>query len=223
MPRQGFAAGKASFHPMGFFSSSAAISRYRVEGQPEGPLLETVRQGLSRHVISDIDQQSEARTIGWTCVDRPYAPSFEDGAFAIADFFLFALRIDKKSIPAKVIQKHLAEATLKRKAETGRDFLSRSEKKLLKEQVLNVLAMRIPATPSIYDILWAYPENELWLFSTQKAACEALESLFAKSFNLSLVRLFPYTMAEFHPGLSDARRDLLNKLMPCSFAKRDGS
>jgi hypothetical protein len=30
-------------------------------------------------------------------------------------------------------------------------------------------------------------------------------------------------MAEFHPGLSDARRDLLNKLTPSSFAKRDGS
>lgn len=208
---------------MGFFSSSAAVSRYRVEGQTEGSLLETVREGLKRYAIGDIDQQAEARAIGWTCVDRPYAPSFEDSAFSIADFFLFALRIDKKSIPAKVIQKHLAEATVKRKAETGRDFLSRSEKKMLKEHVLNVLALRIPATPSIYDILWAYAENELWLFSTQKAAGEALESLFSKSFDLTLVRLFPYTMAEFHPGLTDARRDLLNKLTPSSFTKRDGS
>jgi DNA recombination-dependent growth factor C len=208
---------------MGFFSSSAAFSRYRVEGQSEGSLLETVREGLKRYAIGEIDQQAEARAIGWTCVDRPYAPSFEDSAFSIADFFLFALRIDKKSIPAKVIRKHLAEATVKRKAETGRDFLSRSEKKMLKEHVLNVLALRIPATPNIYDILWAYAENELWLFSTQKAAGEALESLFSKSFNLTLVRLFPYTMAEFHPGLSDARRDLLNKLTPSSFAKRDGS
>jgi DNA recombination-dependent growth factor C len=208
---------------MGFFSSSAAISRYRVEGQTEGPLLETVREGLNRYLIRDIDQQAEERTIGWTNVDRPYAPSFEDSSFAIADFFLFALRIDKKSIPAKVIQKNLAEATAKRKAETERDFLSLSEKKMLKEHVINVLALRIPATPSIYDILWDYAENELWLFSTQKAAGEALESLFSKSFNLSLVRLFPYTMAEFHPGLTDAARDLLNKLTPCSFAKRDGS
>ncbi len=199
------------------------MSRYRVEGQPEGPLLETVRQGLSRNAISDIDQQAQERTIGWTRVDRPYAPSFEDGSFAIADFFLFALRIDKKSIPVKVVQKHMAEAEAKRKAETGRDFLSRNEKKMLKEHVLNVLSLRIPATPGIYDILWVYPENELWLFSTQKAAGEALEGLFAKSFKLSLVRLFPYTMAEFHPGLTDARRDLLNKLTPSSFTKRDES
>jgi len=204
---------------MGFFSSSAAISRYRVEGQPPGPLLEIVRDGLGRNAIAEIDDQSNDKAVGWTRLEAPFEPTFADGGFAIADFFLFALRIDKKSIPPKVIQKMLASEMAKRKKESGRDFLSRNEKKMVKEHVLNLLSLRIPATPNIYDVLWRYGENELWLFSTQKAANEELESLFTKSFKLTLIRLFPYTLAEFYGALDHSERDALEKLMPCRFAE----
>ncbi len=204
---------------MGFFSSSVAISRFRVEGDPQGPLREVVREGLKKNAIDEIDNQSDDKALGWTRIDRPFEPGFEDESFAIGDFFLFALRIDKKSIPSKVIKKHLATEMARRKQESGRDFLSRSEKQMVKEHVLNVLSLRIPATPNVYDILWRYGENELWLFSTQKAANEELETLFSKSFHLSLIRLFPYTMAEFDSTLSGAQRDVLNKLTPCSFTE----
>jgi recombination associated protein RdgC len=204
---------------MGLFSTSAAICRYRVEGQPPGPLLDVVRQGLRRNAVDEIDNQSDNRAVGWTRLETPFDPTFDDGGFAIADFFVFALRIDKKSIPPKVIKKHLAAEMARRKRESGRDFLSRSEKRLVKEHVMNLLSLRIPATPNIYDVLWRYGENELWFFATQKAANEELESLFAKSFDLTLIRLFPYTLAEFNAGLSHAQRDVLNKLTPCRFAE----
>jgi DNA recombination-dependent growth factor C len=220
MPRQPLpAAEKAAKHGMGFFSTSAAISRFRVEGEPRGPLREVVREGLVKNAIDEIDNQAADKTVGWTRLETPFEPNFDDEGFAIADFFLFALRIDKKSIPPKVIKKHLAAEMARRKRDTGRDFLSRSEKQMVKEHVLNVLSLRIPATPNVYDILWRYNENELWLFSTQKAANEELESLFAKSFHLSLIRLFPYTLAEFDTALTDAQRDVLNKLTPCPFAE----
>jgi hypothetical protein len=204
---------------MGFFSSTAAISRYRIEGQPSGPLIEIVREGLRRNAIAEIDNQADDRTMGWTRMDSPFEPSFEDGSFAIADFFVFALRIDKKSIPTKVIKKHLAAEMVRRLRESGRDFLSRNEKQMVKEHVLNLLNLRIPATPNVYDILWPYGENELWFFSTQKTANDALESLFAKSFHLTLIRLFPYTLAGYNAALTDAQRDILNKLMPCPFVE----
>lgn len=204
---------------MGFFSSTVSVSRYRVEGSIETEVIERVREGLTRHAIDDIDNAAEERAVGWTCIDQPFTPGFEDSRFIIGDFFLFSLRIDKKTIPSKVVKKQLAVETARRLQETGRDFLSRTEKRQLKDHVLNVLSLRIPPTPNVYDVYWHYEDRELWFFSTQKAANEELESLFAQSFDLTLVRLFPYTLAELGCDLSHAERDALATLTPSRFSE----
>ena len=106
----------------------------------------------------------------------------------------------------------------RRLAKTGREFLSRNEKKLLKDQIIARLSLRIPATPNLYDIIWNYEESWLWFFSNLKAANEELEILFRHSFDLTLIRLFPYTTADLVLGLSDSERDILSNLSPTAFA-----
>ena len=204
---------------MGFLSSTSALTRYRVEGRLDGPVLELVREGLSTNSIDEIDNEAAEKAVGWTRIDDPFRPVFEDSCFSIAEMFVFALRIDKKSIPPKVVRKQVAMETARRKLETGRDFLSRSEKKMLKEHVMNVLSLRIPAIPNVYDVIWHHGDGELWFFSTQKAANEALETLFTRSFKLTLIRLFPYTLAELGADLSHAERDVLEKLSPTLFSE----
>ena len=91
-------------------------------------------------------------------------------------------------------------------------FALRIDKKSIKDQVVNTLIHRIPATPNVYDLVWNYDAASLWFFSNLKAANEALETLFVKSFNLQLIRLFPYTTADRRAKLSDQERDVLRKL-----------
>ena len=75
---------------------------------------------------------------------------------------------------------------------------------------------RIPATPNIYDIIWNYEEGVLWFFSNLKSANEELETLFTRSFKLSLIRMFPYT-AGLNAGLSGPDKDCLDQLKPTLF------
>jgi hypothetical protein len=120
--------------------------------------------------------------------------------------------MDKKAIPSKVINKKFGKEIKKRMKESGRDFLSRNEKKQIKEDVIRGLSLCIPATPNVYDILWNYEKSSLCFFSTQKSANEAFEIFFNKSFKLSLVRRFPYTAAQ--EFLTDSEKDILNRLTP---------
>jgi hypothetical protein len=105
----------------------------------------------------------------------------------------------------------------RRMAESGRDYLTKTEKKLVKDHVLNVLSLKIPATPSIYDVIWAYENEVLWFFSNLKTANEELETLFPKSFKLSLIRLFPYFAADISSGLTNSERDGLKRIYPTRF------
>jgi len=201
---------------MGLLSPSVSITQYRVEGQLPSPVNDHLTAALQNNTISEIDNDASEQTIGWTSFDDPYQPDFEGSRFVIDTAWVFSLRIDKKSIPAKVLKKHYNMETAKRLAESGRDYLSKAEKKQIKDHVLTVLSMRIPATPNVYDILWKYEEGLLWFFTNLKAANEALETLFTRSFKLRLVRLFPYT-AGLHAGLSGPEKDGLDQLKPTLF------
>lgn len=204
---------------MGLLSASISVTRYRVEGKLEQPVMETVAAALKKNSISEIDDHASEITAGWTSFNNPYQPRFEGSSFVFGTYLLFSLRIDKKSIPAKIIQKYFSIEVAKKTKALGRRHLSKNEKQMIKDHVINVLSLRIPATPNIYDVLWNYEGASLWFFSNLKAANEELESLFAKSFKLALIRIFPYTAAQLTAELSNAELDVLAKLAPSKFAE----
>ena len=204
---------------MSILSSSVSITRYAVHGNLKAPIIDNVVDGLKNNTISEIDNQISDKAVGWTSFDKPFQPNFDGSSFVFGNFFVFALRIDKKNITAKILKKHYTIEAAKRMSESGRGYLSKTEKKLVKEHVISGLILRVPATPSIYDLIWNYEDSQVWFFTNLKAANEELETLFSKSFNLSLLRIFPYTAAELSSGLSDSQRDELRKIAPTRFVK----
>ena len=204
---------------MSLSSNSVSITRYKVHGKIKPPILETVANGLTKNTISEIDNQMPNASVGWTSFEKPFQPDFSGSLFAYGNYFVFSLRIDKKNIAPKILKKHYALESAKRLADSGREYLSKSEKKLIKEHVLNALSLRIPATPNVYDLVWNYEESSVWFFSNLKAANEELETLFSKSFDLSLIRMFPYTAAYLSENLTDSQRDDLQKILPTYFFK----
>ncbi len=202
---------------MGLLSSSVSITQYKVEGQLPAPVNESLLAGLKRNSIIEIDNESEDLVSGWTSFENPYKPEFELPGVSIGTRFVFSIRIDKKSIPAKVLKKHYFLEISKRLAETGRDYLSKTEKSEIREHVKTVLSLRIPATPNIYDIIWNYEEGGLWFFSNLKSANEELETLFSKAFKLTLIRVFPFSMADMLADLSGPEKEKLAKLSATAF------
>ncbi|RKX20376.1 MAG: exonuclease [Candidatus Zixiibacteriota bacterium] len=202
---------------MGLLSSSVSITQYQVEGKLPTPVNNSVLEGLKKNIILDIDNESEELVSGWTSFENPYKPGFELSEVSIGTHLVFSLRIDKKSIPSKILKKHYFMEITRRLSETGREFLSKNEKSEIREHVKTVLSLRIPATPNIYDIIWNYEGGQLWFFSNLKSANEEFETLFSKSFKLTLIRVFPFTMAGMLADLSEPEKERLAKLSPTAF------
>ena len=202
---------------MGILSASVSVTRYQVQGKIKAPVTENITNGLKDNTIAEIDNQISEKSVGWTSFDKPFQPNFEGSSFVYGSYFVFSLRIDKKNITPKVLKKQYTIEAAKRMAESGRDYLSKAEKKLVKDHVISGLCLRIPATPNVYDLVWNHEDSSVWFFTNLKAANEELETLFSKSFGLSLIRMFPYTAAELSSGLSDAQRDELQKISLTQF------
>jgi DNA recombination-dependent growth factor C len=204
---------------MSLLSSTVSITQYNVNGKFESQIIDTVADGLSRNTIKDIDQQVIDKAAGWTSFDKPFQPDFSGSSFVYGNYFVFSLRIDKKNVAAKVLKKHYTIEAARRMSQSGRDYLSKTEKRAIKENVRNALFLKVPATPHIYDIVWNYEEASLWFFTNLKAANEELETLFSKSFRLSMIRIFPYTAADISSNLTNSQRDELQKISPTQFVK----
>ena len=204
---------------MGILSASVSITQYHVDGKLDDPIIQTVSNGLKKQSIEEIDNESSDKAIGWTCFNDPFSIDFDHNPFLIGAHFVFSMRIDKKTIPAKIVQKHYHLEMKKKLTASGREFLSKTEKKEIKDHVLNVLNLRIPATPNIYDLIWNYEAGRLWFFSNLKGANEELETLFSKSFKLKLIRLFPYSMATLTSTLSDVEKDAIAQLPATRFTE----
>jgi recombination associated protein RdgC len=202
---------------MGILSASVSVTRYQVQGKIKAPVTENITNGLKENTIAEIDNQISEKSVGWTSFDKPFQPNFEGSSFVYGSYFVFSLRIDKKNITPKVLKKQYTLEAAKRMAESGRDYLSKAEKKLVKDHVISGLCLRIPATPNVYDLVWNHEDSSVWFFTNLKAANEELETLFTKSFGLSLIRIFPYTAAELSSGLSDTQRDELQKISLTQF------
>jgi hypothetical protein len=203
---------------MGLLSSSNSITRYRVNGRLKKPVLETVADGLNKNLISEIDDHASDKSVGWTSFEKPYQPDFSGSTYVFGSYLVFALRIDRKTIPSRVVKKHFMIESSRRLAESGRQYLSRNEKQIIKDHVVDQLNLKVPATPNVYDIIWNYEDSVLWFFSNLKAANEELETLFLRSFDLSLIRVIPYTAAHLDSDLADSEKDLLLKLSATKFS-----
>lgn len=202
---------------MQLLSSTLSLTRYSVKGDIAEPVMDTIRDGLKNHVIREIDNDPAAKSVGWTTSENPFHPNFDAQDFVFGTSFVFSLRIDKKSIPAKIVNKHYQMAVKKKLAGTEREHLSKNEKREIKDDVLHRLYVQIPATPSMYDLVWHLEAGDLWFLSNRKEANEELETLFSKSFKTSIVRIFPYTAAQFLSGLAGEKIDALHKAFPAAF------
>ncbi|MBA3030635.1 MAG: exonuclease [Desulfobacteraceae bacterium] len=199
---------------MGLFSSAVSIIRYKVKGELQKPVIETVRNGLMQNMFRDMEKEVSEKISGWTCYDNHYKPDFTNSDFIIGPFFVFSLRIDKITISPKIIKKQYTEMLAEHLKNTGREYLSKHEKQSLKDTVIQDLSLRIPAIPNIYDMIWSHETSDLYFLNTLKTANEELETLFFKSFNLPLQRIIPFTLADAQSGLTDSQRDILSKLAP---------
>lgn len=202
---------------MGLLSATLSFNQYHIEGELTEPVVETVAEGLLQNAFTDIEDDVSPKSAGWTSFEHPYQPRFADQSFCFGAYFVFCLRIDKKSIPAKMLKKHYTLELNKRQDELGTPYLSTNDKKRIKDHVSNMLYMRMPSTPNLHDIVWNYASRTLTFFSSLKSANEELETLFHRSFGLQLIRLFPFTLADLRSGLSDSQRDRLIKLTPTPF------
>lgn len=180
---------------MGALSPTQNIIRFRVEGALRRDIHSDIMAGLKANMFTEPLPSDYEDIVGWVPFADPFTETFDDAQVLYGTVHLFALRIDRKTIPAKAVEQLLAKRIKEKKEEQDRDFISKNEKAEIKEIIVETLWRKTPYTPQIFEFTWDVEERTAYLYSTQKKAITTLENLFLKSFGHRLFQLFPFVHA----------------------------
>ena len=183
---------------MGFISSSASFTRFRIIEPVPDSLWPEIPSRLHKYGFKDIDHNADERSFGWVCFDDMLDPEWKTAPPEKGGYLAFALRLDTRRIAPAVFKKHFRLAREKAEQEIreqGRKYLSRDRKKEISEQVrLKLMARSLPI-PAVFDVAWNIQRNTIYLGSTRSKVQEMFVQEFIRAFDLHLEPMTPYTMA----------------------------
>lgn len=204
------------------FRRSGSFLRFFVDGPAPDLSDRGLARALERERFRPIaDGAVDEESAGWISRVDPSGERFELDAMVSGHFLTFALRIDRKRVPATLLRLR-ASADL-RAAAVGDARISRAKRKEIVEESKRALLKRTLPSVAIVECAWHARDGVLYVFTTGEASVERVLRHFRATFRRSLARATPTTVAE-RLRLPDVERRRLAEASPIDWtAARAGA
>lgn len=193
---------------MGVLAGPMTVARFRVAGQLPRGWRDTFRDRLNESAFRDPPQgMGKEEVEGWVLAHNLLDTSFDDfNRWLYSEsVLLFALRVDKKRLPAKLFR-----ATLERRcsawcAEREVERIPSAVRQELKEKLEQEWLARTLPTVNVVECAWHLDQGWFLVHSLSETMAERFRKRFHRTFGLKLV---PWSPLDF---LDD--RDVLDALL----------
>ena len=183
---------------MGFNSSSVSFTRFKINEDIPDSLWGEIPSRLKQFAFQEIENIPQERGWGWVNFDDMLDSSWHTSPPEKGHYLVFSLRLDTRRVPPAVLKKHqtlaLREEEEKAK-QLGHKFISRTRKRELKEAVKAKLLARSFPIPAEFNVIWNRDSGIIYFASTHTQMLAMFTDSFAKTFELDLEELTPYTLA----------------------------
>lgn len=177
---------------MAFAGGAVTLKRFCILGATSARADEELLKCLADHAIgADSIRTSDKTELGWTTGEHLLDTRFDLNKNALADGLHFAMRVDTNKAPGDLVrgyQKLAEEAMLEA---SGREFLSKTERKEAREQALARADKEAQSgqfrRSKTVPVFWDLTRNEVYLGGTGNTLAEQFMLLFRESFDRSLM------------------------------------
>ena len=151
---------------MGLISTSSSFCRYQVKDPTPKDYHERYAKEIRRNCFREIEENSDIeRSSGWVNIMNIFDNKFPGEEFFQDMFIALSLRIDTRRIPSHVLRQYCNRAEEERKADLGKDFLSKEDRENIRARVKFQLLRKIIPNIRTFDMIWDINKGEI-LFSS---------------------------------------------------------
>ena len=169
--------------------------RYRISGRLPSPLSDEFHQRLTDRRFLPLTANEE-QTHGWVSADNLLLTRFDVDTVVRGDHAVFALRIDKRRVNARILRAMLdLEIRGRRKAaeDAGKTWrASRDERQQMRAELRETLMKETNASVQVCTVVLHTKRRVLYALTLGKAVGDLLVRLFADTFGVQLVPLTPW-------------------------------
>jgi len=176
---------------MGLLKGSFTFCRFQVDGQLPQAFLNFINSRIKANSYKDAFKSTEEKRLGWVSLTDILDTDFEKANYALGDYLIFSLRIDRKLIPPKLMKIKLMEEERRFLTESGKGKIHKQTSSAIKDKVKLELLTKLDAIPSFYDVCWAVSKNTLYFSSLSDSVADDFVDFFKKTFSLTLKRFAP--------------------------------
>ena len=209
---------------MGALEGSLTFKTFYVEGEPPHDFQSVYLRKLQDRFFEPLSPVGEdERTVGWVPVQDPIGTEFRYDQVFFNQYIVFAMRIDKWSLPSPWVKAMTRQAILERLPELEAEEaqrqsaegklrpkakLSKREKEKIKLEVTTEIKHKVLPAMKVIDVVWNISEGMVRFWSTSSAVCDEFVELFEATFGLSLNGDSPFLMAR-HLGFDEKDLDAM--------------
>ena len=176
---------------MGLLKGNFSFVQFHVDGQLPQDFLNFVNSRIKANSFRETSKSTEEKRLGWVSLTDVLDTDFVSANYALGDYLIFSLRIDRKLIPPKLMKLKLMEEERRFLAESGKSRINKQMAAGIKEKVTLELLTRLDPVPSFYDVCWAVGQNKIYFSSLADKVADDFVDLFKKTFSLNLRRFGP--------------------------------
>lgn len=189
---------------MGILSGAMTARRFTVLGEIPQGFRDTWRDALREHAFSEPPVASWRDEIeGWVEIHDILATGFDDiNHWFVDPYVLLALRVDKKTLPAKLFKATLAREIREWCESRSVDRCPLATRNDLKEELERKWLARALPRVSVVEACWNVDQGWLLLHSHAERAADRFRRLFTRTFDLQLVPWSPLEWVE-DPAVAD--------------------
>lgn len=182
---------------MGLLSGSITFKPFRVDGKLPRDFKEKLTQQLPRFAFREINPKvNPEMSIGWVNSANPLDADLTVEKVLFGKYLIAGLRKDRKAVPAAILKARVAEAIRAVARERKGKKIGREQITAIKDTVKEHLLAGISPTTALYEMVWNYETQEVYLSTLARKAADEFIDLFKETFDLELIELSLPTRVE---------------------------
>ncbi|MCB9781096.1 MAG: recombination-associated protein RdgC [Alphaproteobacteria bacterium] len=203
---------------MGILQGSLTVRRYRAAGTVPDDFRTSYVDALNDNAFREPrDWTPGVEAIGWCQVHNLLDTDFSDlNKWLYNEYAVLAMRIDKKSLPAKLLKAHLDKKVAEWCQENHRDKCPARVRTDLKEQLEGDMLVRTLPRVAVHEFCWNIVDGTVLFHNTSEKVNDTFRKVFRETFGIALLPWSPLDFLADSPdlaatleaqGLSDLRPD----------------
>jgi hypothetical protein len=181
---------------MHYLKNTISFTRFKVPGN-FSINIEKMEDGIGKNQFRDFSQLHETAegSVGWVSPDN-CLHKLELGPAMTAPFVRLSIRIDRKRVPRAILNANLDIEFKAAMKVSAKRKLSAQEKATIRHDVEKMLLKDVSPTSSVYNALWNYERNIVYLMSTSRKVQDVFRKIFQDTFDREIAPMDPWYWPE---------------------------